>query len=253
MVVEPRLWDKLSRAALICCGGKNHVLGETLFQACAEHVRGMILKNEEILSSVALDQIKRQNENREHKLAQSASSVAGIAERYAGALFELALGEKKLAPVEKDLARFDALIKGSDDLSRLVVSPIFAAEDQEKAIAAVLAKAKIGGLAGNFIRVIAKNRRLFIMPQMLSVFRRLIAEHKGEASADVTVAAKLAPAMKKELAAALKSSIGKSIAINEIIDPSILGGMIVKIGSRQVDSSLKTKLSSLKLALKEVQ
>lgn len=187
------------------------------------------------------------------ELAQSASSSAGITERYAGALFELALSEKKLDAVEKDLGRFDALLNGSEDLMRMVRSPVFSAGEQLKAVDAILSKAKISGLTGNFIRVVARNRRLFTMPQMLSAFRKLLAEHRGEASAEVTVAHPLSAAHKKELAAALKSIAGKSVSINEAVDPSILGGMIVKIGSRQIDTSLKTKLSSLKLALKEVR
>lgn len=178
--------------------------------------------------------------------------MSGITERYASALFELALSEKKLGPVEKDLERFDAMLKGSDDLSRLVTSPVFSADEQFAAVDGLLNKSKISGLVGNFIRVIAKNRRLSVMPQMLSAFRRLVADHKGEASAEVTVAKALTAAQTKELKAALKSVVGKDVAIDATVDPSLLGGMIVKIGSRQIDTSLRTKLSSLKLALKEV-
>jgi len=184
-------------------------------------------------------------------LAQSASSVSGITERYASALFELALGEKKLDLVEKDLARFDDLLRGSTDLQRLVVSPVFSADEQLRAIAAILTKAKNTGLVGNFVRVLATNRRLFAMTGMLDAFRTLLATHRGETSADVTVAQPLSAAQNKQLKAALKSAVGKDVAINAIVDPSLLGGMIVKIGSRQVDTSLRTKLSSLKLSLKE--
>lgn len=185
-------------------------------------------------------------------LANSASPVSSITERYASALFDLALSEKQLGPVEKDLARFDAVLNGSDDLLRLVRSPVFSAGDQFSAINGILTKAKISGLVGNFIRVIAKNRRLFAMPEMLSAFRRLLADHKGEATAEVTVAKALSAAQTKELKAALKSVVGKDVAIDATVDPSLLGGMIVKVGSRQIDTSLRTKLSSLKLALKEV-
>ncbi|MEM8650448.1 MAG: F0F1 ATP synthase subunit delta [Pseudomonadota bacterium] len=185
-------------------------------------------------------------------MANSESMTSGVTARYASALFDLALSEKKIPAVEKDLGRFDALMEGSDDLKRLVVSPVFSAEDQLRAVDAVLTKAKITGLVGNFVRVVAKNRRLFAMPGMLTAFRRLVAEHKGEASADVTVATALTAAQTKELKAALKSVVGKDVAINATVDPSILGGMIVKVGSKQIDTSLKTRLSSLKLALKEV-
>ncbi len=178
--------------------------------------------------------------------------VSGVAERYATALFELAIAEKKLSATEKDLTRLGALLEGSEDLLRLVRSPAFSADDQLQAMGAILDKAKITGLVGNFVRVVARNRRLFVLPGMLHGFNELMAIHRGEVTADVSVAAPLSASQTKELKAALKSVVGKDVAINAIVDPSILGGMIVKIGSRQIDTTLKTKLSSLKLALKEV-
>ncbi len=185
-------------------------------------------------------------------MANSESIPSGVTARYASALFDLALSEKKIPAVEKDLKTFDDLLNGSEDLKRLVVSPVFSADDQYKAIDALLTKAKMTGLVGNFIRVVAKNRRLFAMQGMLSAYRKLVADHKGEMTAEVTVASALNATQTKELKAALKSVVGKEVAINATIDPSILGGMIVKVGSRQIDTSLKTRLSSLKLALKEV-
>lgn len=185
-------------------------------------------------------------------MANSASSTSGITGRYASALFELALAEKKLGPVEKDLVRFDNLLSGSTDLQRLVTSPVFSADQQLDAVSAVLTKSKITGLVGNFVRTVASNGRLFAMSGMLSAFRAFLAEHKGEVTADVTVASALSATQAKELKAALKSVVGKNVAINATVDPSLLGGMIVKVGSRQIDTSLRTKLSSLKLSLKEV-
>jgi len=185
-------------------------------------------------------------------VANSESITSGVTARYASALFDLALSEKKIPAVEKDLKRFDDLLNGSEDLNRLVVSPVFSADDQFAAIDALLKKSKISGLVGNFVRVVAKNRRLFAMQDMLKAYRKLVADHKGETTADVTVASALSAAQTKELKTALKKVVGKEVAINAIIDPSILGGMIVKVGSRQIDTSLKTRLSSLKLALKEV-
>jgi F-type H+-transporting ATPase subunit delta len=185
-------------------------------------------------------------------VAKSESITSGVTARYASALFDLALSEKKITAIEKDLKRFDDLISGSEDLKRLVISPVFSADEQFRAIDALLAKAKITGLVGNFVRVVAKNRRLFAMQGMLTAFRKLVAEHKGEVNAEVTVAKALTAAQSKELKAALKSAVGKEVALNATVDPSILGGMIVKVGSRQIDTSIKTRLSSLKLALKEV-
>ena len=185
-------------------------------------------------------------------MSQSASLSSGVAERYASALFDLALAEKKLKPVETDLKRFNALLEGSEDLSRLVKSPVFSTDEQVRAIASVLDWAKITGLVGNFMRVVAQNRRAFAMPHILGAFQKLLADHRGEETAEVSVATSLTSTQTKELKAALKSAVGKDVDLQISIDPSLLGGMIVKIGSRQIDTSLRTKLSSLKLTLKEV-
>jgi len=185
-------------------------------------------------------------------VAQSSSPISAVAERYAGSLFELALQENSVAKVEADLNSFEAMLNGSADLGRLINSPVFSSEEQAKAIAAIADKAKITGLVGNFLRVVARNRRLFAVPGMIKAFRQIAAEHRGEASADVTSAHDLTAAQQTELKATLKSIAGKDVAIAITVDPSLLGGLIVKMGSRQIDTSLKTKLNSLKLALKEV-
>ena len=184
--------------------------------------------------------------------SQSSGPVSGVAERYASALYELVASEKKTSAAEKDLNRLDALLKGSDDLMRLVRSPVFSVEDQQAALKKILAKAKISGLVGNFVNVVAANRRLFVLPDMIRAFRTILADARGEATADVTVAQKLSADQTKQLKTTLKGVVGKDVALNVTVDPSLLGGMIVKVGSRQIDTSLKTKLSSLKLALKEV-
>lgn len=185
-------------------------------------------------------------------MAQSSSPISAVAERYARSLFELAADSKSVAKVEADLSSFEKLLGSSPDLDRLIKSPVFSADDQFKAIGAIADKAKIGGLVGNFLRVVARNRRLFVVPGIISAFRRLAAEARGEISADVTSAHALTAAQQTELKAALKSVAGKDVAINVTVDPSLLGGLIVKMGSRQIDTSLQTKLNSLKLALKEV-
>ena len=185
-------------------------------------------------------------------MAQSSSPVSGVAERYANSLFELAREEKSVAKVEADLNSFQSMLDSSSDLQRLINSPVFSSEEQEKAIAAVADKAGIKGLAGNFLRVVAANRRLFAVPGMIRAFRRIAAEARGEASAEVACAHALSAAQQTELKAALKSVAGKDVTLAVTVDPSLLGGMVVKMGSRQIDTSLKTKLNSLKLALKEV-
>ena len=184
--------------------------------------------------------------------SSASGQISGVAERCASALFELAVSEKKIAAVEKDLKRMGDLLEGSSDLMRLVKSPVFSADEQVAAIDAILKKAKITGLVGNFVRVVAGNRRLFAVPDMLIAFRQKLAEHRGEVSGQITVAQKLTPDQTKQLKTTLKGVVGKDVALDVTVDPSLLGGMIVKIGSRQIDTSIKTKLSSLKLALKEV-
>lgn len=185
-------------------------------------------------------------------VADASHRTSGVAERYASSLFELALEAGSIDAVGADLDKFQSLLDQSDDLKRLITSPVFSAEDQAKAITAIADKAGIAGLVGNFLKVVANNRRLFAVPGMISAFRAIAAEHRGEITAEVTSAHALDEAQETELKAALKGVTGKEVAVSVTVDPSILGGLIVKVGSRQIDSSLRTKLSTLKLALKEV-
>lgn len=185
-------------------------------------------------------------------MADDDLTVTGMAGRYATALYDLAEESKSVNAVAADLDRFAALLEGSDDLKRLVRSPAFSAEEQLAAVGAILDKAGISGIAGNFIRLAARNRRLFAIEGMIRAFRALVARAKGEAVAEVTVAETLSDAKLDEIRAALAATVGKDIKLNVKIDPAILGGLIVKVGSRMVDSSLKTKLNSMKLAMKEV-
>lgn len=185
-------------------------------------------------------------------MAEQQSIVSGVAERYATALFELALEGGALDAVDADLSRFNALLSESEDLTRLVKSPVFAAEDQSRAIAAVLDKAGIGGLVGNFVKVAANNRRLFAVPGMIVAFRALLARHRGEVTAEVTSAEPLSDAQIGSLKDALKAQLGKDVTLATAVDPALLGGLVVKVGSRMVDTSLRSKLNSLKIAMKEV-
>ena len=180
--------------------------------------------------------------------------ISGMAGRYATALFELARDEKAVDAVKKELDQFDALVNGSADLNRLVRSPVFDADEQLKALSAILAQAGITGLAANFLRVITTNRRLFAVRDMIRAYRALVARHKGEVTAQVTVAEKLNDKNLDALKSALKSVTGgKDIDLDVKVEPAIIGGLIVKIGSRMVDSSLRTKLNSIKFAMKEAR
>ena len=180
--------------------------------------------------------------------------ISGMAGRYATALFELALENKAVDAVKKDLDRFGSLLTESTDLHRLVRSPAFGVDEQLKALSAILAKAGITGLAANFLRVITTNRRLFAVRDMIRGYRTLVARHKGEVTAQVTIAEKLNDSNLDALKSALKSVTGsKEVDLEVKIDPTIIGGLVVKVGSRMVDSSLRTKLNSIKLAMKEAR
>ena len=180
--------------------------------------------------------------------------ISGMAGRYAGALFELALENKAVDAVRSDLDRFDALIAESPDLNRLVRSPVFGADEQLKALSAILEKAGIGGIAGNFLRVVTTNRRLFAVREMIRAYRALVARHRGEVSAQITVAEPLNDANLGAVKDALKNVTGgKDIDLDVKVDPAIIGGLIVKVGSRMVDSSLRTKLNAIKFAMKEAR
>jgi len=177
-----------------------------------------------------------------------------MAGRYANALFELALEDKATDAVKSDLDRFDALIAESADLERLVRSPVYGADEQLKALSAILDKAGIKGLAANFLRVITTNRRLFAVRDMIRIYRALVARHKGEVTAQITVADKLSDNNLEALKSALKSVTGgKDIDLDVRIDPAIIGGLVVKLGSRMIDSSLRTKLNAIKFAMKEAR
>jgi F-type H+-transporting ATPase subunit delta len=186
------------------------------------------------------------------RVAGENPNVTGVAGRYATALFELALESDAIDSVRADLARFQALLAESPDLTRLVRSPVFTADVQEKALAAVLEKAEIGGIAANFLRVVAGNRRLFAVDDIIKGFGVLVARHKGEVSAEVTVAEPLSEARLAEVKDALNAVTGKDVMVDIKVDPAIIGGLIVKLGSRMIDSSLRSKLQALKHAMKEV-
>ncbi len=185
-------------------------------------------------------------------VADTSQTISGVAERYASSLFDLSMEAGAVDAVSKDLDGLQSMIDESADLKRLILSPVFSAAEQSGAITAILAKAGIKSPVANFLKVVASNRRLIAVPGMIKAFRQISARHRGEVTAEVTSAHALTAAQTKELTAALQGVTGKVVTVNVTVDPSILGGLIVKVGSRQIDTSLRTKLSTLKLSLKEV-
>ncbi len=176
--------------------------------------------------------------------------TSGVAGRYASALFDLAREQGELDNVDQDLGKIQAMLDGSEDLKRLVNSPAFAAEDQDRALKAVMDWASVGATTSNFLRVVARNRRLFAAEDIIKGFRQQVALHRGEITAEVQSASPLSEDQLATLKETLKSSFGKDVRLDAKVDPSLLGGLVVKVGSRMFDSSLRTKLMNLKVVLK---
>jgi F-type H+-transporting ATPase subunit delta len=175
-----------------------------------------------------------------------------MAGRYATALFELALEQNAVDAARTDLDRFDALIAGNADLLRLIRSPVFSADEQVRALGAILDLAGVQGLSAQFLLTVAGNRRLFAVRDMIKAYRQLVARHRGEVSAEVRIAQEPSERHLTAIREALHAVTGKQVQVDVKVDPSILGGLVVKLGSRMVDSSLRTKLNLLRHAMKEV-
>jgi F-type H+-transporting ATPase subunit delta len=185
-------------------------------------------------------------------VASNSSGVSGLAERYAAALFDLADEGKALDEVAGDLKRLREMLRESADLRRLVRSPVLSREEQEKAIRALAEAAGLGRLTQNFLGLVAKNRRLFAVSDMIEGYLAKLAERRGEVTAEVVAAQPLDERQRARLDEQLRAAIGAKVAVDVRIDPSLLGGMIVKVGSRMVDASLKSKLHRLQIAMKGV-
>ena len=187
------------------------------------------------------------------KSATEGPGVSGVAGRYATALFELARDEGTIDSVSADLGRFEALLAESPDLARLVRSPVFTAEEQGAAVGAVMDRAGLGGLAAKLVRLAAAKRRLFVLSDMIRAFRALVARSKGIVSAEVRLAEEPSPKTLDDIKSALRDMAGSDVEMNVRIDPALIGGLTVKVGSRMVDASLRTKLNSIRLAMREAR
>ena len=176
----------------------------------------------------------------------------GLAGRYAGALYDLAEGDKLLDRVSTDLRELAAMIRDSDDLTRLIRSPVIDRSDQNRAMAAVLDAAEMSGLTRRFVGVVAANRRLFLLSGIIAAFHALLAARRGEVTAEVTSARELTQTQVKAIGEAVRKVLGTRVSVDTRVDSGLLGGLIVKVGSRMVDSSLSTKLQRLRLAMKGI-
>ncbi len=185
-------------------------------------------------------------------MAAQASEQSGLAKRYAAALFGLADEKQALDSMAADLAALDAMIAESGDLRRVIHSPLYDRGEQGKAMAALIKARGLSDLTGNFVGLLAKNRRLSALPGVIKVFHTLLAEKRGEQAATVITAQPLTPAQESALAEALRTMAGGKVSVSVKTDPDLLGGLVVKIGSRMIDHSLRTKLQKMRLAMKGV-
>ena len=185
-------------------------------------------------------------------VSEPASISSGIAERYATAIFEISKEDKSLAKLEANIADLTAAIADSADLRDLINSPVLSRADQKAAISAIAAKMGLEPVMQNGLGVMADKRRLFVLPQLMDKLRDMIAEDKGEVTAEVVSAKALTKAQSDKLAKTLKASVGKDVNINATVDESLIGGLVVKVGSKMIDTSIRSRLNSLQNAMKEV-
>ena len=177
--------------------------------------------------------------------------LSTVAERYAGALFELAKANNEVEKAEKSLDRFLESLHNSGDLLRFVRSPVFSGGDQLHGLTSILKAAGIDGLVRDFLLVLARNRRLFAVETVIKSFKALAAKDRGEVEAEITSAHPLTDAQAQELTDALRQKLGKSPKLTVAVDPKLLGGLILRVGSQMIDTSLRTKLKNLEKAMKE--
>ncbi|MEL6584637.1 MAG: F0F1 ATP synthase subunit delta [Pseudomonadota bacterium] len=185
-------------------------------------------------------------------MAATTSIVSGVAGRYATALFEIATETNAVDAIEADLNALGAALVESADLRDLTTSPLYGRDDQGKAMGAVAGAMSLGPIVTNTVLLMASKRRLFALADVIKGFKALAAEARGEVTAEVTSATALTDAQRGALAAALKASVGSDVVLNTAVDESLIGGLIVKVGSRMIDTSVRAKLASLQNAMKEV-
>ena len=184
-------------------------------------------------------------------MAGQSKITGGIATRYATALFELADESGALDAVHADLKSIKAMLDGSEDLARFLASPLYSRDDHNKALGVILDKAGMSSLTKQFIGTVANKRRLFTLGDMITSFAQQLAEKRGEVTADVTSAHPLSDAQLAQIKESLKAQLEKDVTLETSVDANLLGGLVVRVGSRMIDSSIRTKLNRLQLNLKE--
>nr|WP_269144965.1 F0F1 ATP synthase subunit delta [Pseudosulfitobacter pseudonitzschiae] len=185
-------------------------------------------------------------------VSEPASISTGIAKRYATAVYDLAKETKAVKAIETDIAALQEAMAESGDFNAMIHSPIYTRDQQGAAVTALAKKMKLSGVMSNTLALMAQKRRLFVLPQLVQTLRDLIAEDKGEVTADVTSAKALTKTQSDKLAKTLTASMGKTVTIHATVDESLIGGLVVKVGSKMIDTSIRSKLNSLQNVMKEV-
>ena len=185
-------------------------------------------------------------------VSEPASISTGIAARYATAIFELAKEQNALAQIQSDIDTLSSAVNDSSDFRDLIHSPIYTRDAQQNAVGALADKMELSATMANTLRLMASKRRLFVLPQLLAELRARIADENGEITADVTAATALSDAQKAKLAETLKASVGRDVNINLSVDEGLIGGLVVKVGSKMIDTSIRSKLNALQNTMKEV-
>ncbi|MBR9762475.1 MAG: F0F1 ATP synthase subunit delta [Rhodobacteraceae bacterium] len=185
-------------------------------------------------------------------MSEPASISYGIASRYAQAVFDIARENGKLKELEINVTDLAEALASSEDLNEMISSPIYSREDQEKAILALADALGLKPVSRNALGLMAQKRRLFVLPQYCQRLKELLAEEKGEVTAEVISAKPLSAEEQAQLSATLADTVGKQVVLNTAVDESLIGGLVVKVGSRMIDTSIRAKLNSLQNVMKEV-
>ena len=185
-------------------------------------------------------------------MSEPASISTGIAARYASAVFDIAKEGKGLQSLEDDVSALDGIIAESDDFRTLLTSPLYSRDEQSAAVEAIAKKMNLSGTMANLLGLLASKRRLFVLPQIVTALRNRLAEERGEVVAEVTTAKALTKAQSDKLSKTLKAQVGADVTLKETVDESIIGGLIVKVGSKMIDTSIRSRLNALQNTMKEV-
>ena len=183
-------------------------------------------------------------------MTEPAGISTGIAGRYAAAIFELIREDGGIEMLERDVSTLENLLRDSRDFREMISSPVYSRDAQERAVAAVAAHVGLSDTMTKTLRLMASKRRLFVLPQLAAELRRRIADERGEITAEVTAAQPLSDEQRRRLAETLKGAVGREVKLDVSTDPGLIGGLVLRVGSRMIDTSIRSKLAALQNTMK---